>query len=265
LQEVVQKMRSFNSGRSNIIKTLEEDKKAVLNYEAKKIDIEMPRSARQFVSEQAPVELGSEFKIDELVSKQAGIFQDEKKKSEQEIDDRVIEKLKTVQEKAYKEAYELGLEEGRKHAFEVNQQEINIHMQEMATLFSSLKTMKKDILNQNESIFIDMIYFIAEKVVLEHVARSETTTLEIIKQVVDSLDVKEDISVRLNEQDFAIIQKLIGPDSQEAEIFKKLKFYATPEIEKGGAMFETNHGLVDATLEERIAKLWTILNQTKPA
>jgi flagellar assembly protein FliH len=258
-------MRSFNSGRSNIIKNIDEDKKGVLNYDAKKIDMEMPKSARQFVSEQQPAEPGSEFQINELVSKQAGIFQNEKKKLEQEIDDKVIEKLKSIQEKAYKEAYELGLEEGRKIAFEANQEEINIHMTEMTNLFDSLKTMKKDILNQNESVFIDMIYFIAEKVVLEHVQKSETTTMEIIKQVVDSLDVKEDISVRLNDQDFAIIQKLMGPKSKDAEIFKKLKFYPAPEIKKGGAVFETNHGLVDATLEERIEKLWTLLNQTKPA
>jgi flagellar assembly protein FliH len=257
-------MRSFNTPRSNIIKNVDEDKKGVLNYDAKKIDMEMPKSARQFVSEQQPVEFGSEFKINELVSKQAGIFENEKKKSEQEIDDKVIEKLKEIQEKAYKEAYELGLEEGRKIAFETNQEEINLHMGEMATLFDSLKTMKKDILNQNESVFIDMIYYMAEKVVLEHVQKSETTTMEIIKQVVDALDVKEDISVRLNDQDFEIIQKLMVPNSKDTEIFKKLKFYPAPEIKKGGAIFETNHGLVDATLEERVEKLWNLLNQTKP-
>lgn len=249
---------------SSIIRHEEEDKKGVLNYEAKKIDMEMPRAAKQFVGEQ-PLDQKLEFQIDELISKQTGIFETEKKKVEQEIDNRVIEKLKDIQEKAYKEAYELGLEEGRKLAFETNQEAIKIHMNEMMTLLESMKTMKKDILNQNESVFIDLIYFIAEKVVHEHVQKSETTTKEVIKQVVDSLDVKEDISVRLNDQDFAVIQKLLGENSQEAEIFKKLKFYASPEIEKGGAIFETNHGLVDATLPERVEKLWTLLNQTKPS
>ncbi|MES2767786.1 MAG: FliH/SctL family protein [Bdellovibrionota bacterium] len=258
-----------NFTRSNFVRTSivirhdDEDKKGVLNYEAKKIDMEMPRSARQFVTEQ-PLELGPQFVIDELISKQTGIFEKEKMKVEQAIDDKVIEKLKDIQEKAYKEAYELGLEEGKKLAYDNNQEAIKFHLSEMITLFENLKTMKKDILNKNESVFVDLIYHIAEKVVMEHVQKSETTTVEVIKQVVDSLDVKEDISVRLNQEDFAIMQKLMGENSQEAEIFKKLKFYADPEIQKGGCMFETNHGLVDATLEERIAKLWTLLNQTKP-
>ncbi len=262
-------MRLSNFTRSNFVRTSivirhdDEDKKGVLNYEAKKIDMEMPRSARQFVTEQ-PLELGPQFVIDELISKQTGIFEKEKMKVEQAIDDKVIEKLKDIQEKAYKEAYELGLEEGKKLAYDNNQEAIKFHLSEMITLFENLKTMKKDILNKNESVFVDLIYHIAEKVVMEHVQKSETTTVEVIKQVVDSLDVKEDISVRLNQEDFAIMQKLMGENSQEAEIFKKLKFYADPEIQKGGCMFETNHGLVDATLEERIAKLWTLLNQTKP-
>lgn len=262
-------MPLFKAVRSNIIKSNvirheDENTKGVLNYEAKRIDTSMPAAARNFVSEQVEGQSVS-FKIDDLISKQTGIFETEKRKIEQIIDERVIDKLKDIQEKAYKEAYDLGLEEGRKLAFEANQEEIKLNLSEMTALFESLKTMKKDILNQNESVFIDMIYFIAEKVVMEHVQKSETTTQEIIKHVVDSLDEKENISVRLNDQDFTIIQKLMGENSQEADIFKKLKFYPTPEIDKGGAIFETNHGLVDATLEERIEKLWTVLNQTKPA
>lgn len=92
--------------------------------------------------------------------------------------------------------------------------------------------MKQDILNKNEGVFVDLIYHIAEKVVMEHVQKSETTTKEVIKQVIDSLDVKEDISVRLNEEDFKIMQHLMGEKSQDAEIFKKLKFYADPEIQR---------------------------------
>lgn len=264
MQEVVRRMLLSNFTRSSIIRHSDEDKKGVLNYEAKKIDMEMPRSAKQFVGEQ-PAAQANPFKIDELISKQTGIFDTEKKKFEQEIDDKVIEKLKDIQEKAYKEAYDLGLEEGKKLAYENNQEAIKFHLAEMITLFESLKTMKQDILNQNESVFVDLIYYIAEKVVMEHVEKNDTTIKEVIKQVVDSLDVKEDIAVRLNEQDHAIIQKLIGENTPEAEIFKKLKFYPVPEMEKGGCVFETNHGIVDATLSERVEKLWTLLNQTKPA
>jgi flagellar assembly protein FliH len=257
-------MHLSNFIKSSIIRQSDEDKNGVLNYEAKKIDMDMPRAARQFVGEQ-PADSVNPFKIDDLISKQTGIFETEKKKFEQAIDDRVIEKLKDIQEKAYKEAYDLGLEEGKKLAYENNQEAIKFHLAEMITLFESMKVMKKDILNKNESVFVDLIYYIAEKVVMEHVERSDTTIREVIKQVVDSLDVKEDISVRLNEQDYEIIQKLIGENTPEAEIFKKLKFYTVPEIEKGGCVFETNHGIVDATLSERVEKLWTLLNQAKPA
>lgn len=250
--------------KSSIIRQSDEDKSGVLNYEAKKISFEMPSSARQFVGEQ-PAEESNPFKIDDLISKQTGIFETEKKKFEQAIDDRVIEKLKDIQEKAYKEAHDLGLEEGKKLAYENNQEAIKFHLAEMITLFENLKIMKQDMLNKNESVFVDLIYHIAEKVVMEHVQRSDTTIREVIKQVVDSLDVKEDISVRLNDQDYGIIQKLIGETTSEAEIFKKLKFYSSPEVEKGGCVFETNHGIVDATLSERVEKLWTLLNQTKPA
>ncbi len=248
---------------SSIIRQDEEEKKGILKYEAKRIEMEMPKAAKEFIGEQ-PEDRGPEFKIDEIVSKQTGIFETERKKVEEEIDRRVIEKLKDIQEKAYKEAYDLGLEEGKKLAYENHQETIKSQLEQMTKLFESLKEMKKEILNKNESMFVDLIYYIAEKVVYEHVQRSDTTAVEIIKQVVDSLDVKEDISVRLNDEDHQMVQELMKETNSEAEIFKKLKFYSSDEIEKGGCIFETNHGLVDATLEERVNKLWAILNQTKP-
>lgn len=127
-----------NNFRSGIIRHDDEDKKGVLNYEAKKIDMDMPRSAKQFVGEQ-PLESGARFVIDELISKQTGIFEQEKMKVEQAIDEKVIEKLKDIQEKAYKEAYELGLEEGKKLAYDNNQEAIKFHLSEMITLLKTSK------------------------------------------------------------------------------------------------------------------------------
>jgi flagellar assembly protein FliH len=254
-----------NLNIAKIIRHEEEDAKGVLSFQPKHLDMEMPTAAKQFISEQPTEKPEQRFQIDELISKQTGIFNDEKKKIEKEIEDRVIDKIKDIQETAYKEAYELGLQEGKKLAFETHNESIKNDLTEIQNLLESVRSMKKNILDQNEALFIDLLYFICEKVVAEHVAKNETTVKEILKQVIDSLDSKENVSIRLNDQDFETVKKLMQEVNQESDVYKKLKFYPTPDVEKGGCIFETDHGLVDATIKERLDKLWTILNDNKPA
>jgi flagellar assembly protein FliH len=249
---------------SKIIRHEEEDSHGVLNFEPKHLDMDMPEAAQSFVSEQVP-ENATPFQIDNLVSKQTGILDNEKKKIEKIIEERVIDKIKDIQEKAYQEAYELGLQEGKKLAFEKHNESIKNDLNEIGQLLETVRNMKKNILDQNEGLMIDFLYYICEKVVAEHVERKDTTIKEILKQVIDTMDAKENISVKLNDKDFETVKQLMQEANQESDIYKKIKFYPTPEIEKGGCIFETDHGLVDATLKERLDKLWTVLNDNKPA
>lgn len=265
MQEVVQKMPLSNAHITKIIRQEDEDASGVLNFEPKHLDLAIPAAAKPFVLEQQEESLESRFKIDDLVSQQTGISRAEKKKIEQKIEERVIEKLNEIQEKAYQEAYDLGLQEGKRAAYEQHDAIIKTSLQEIQQLLEGVRSMKKEALNQNEGVLIDLLYYICEKIVGEHIQKNEATIKEIMSQVIDSLDSKENITVRLNDQDFETIKKLMQEINQDSDIYKKIKFYPTQEIQKGGCIFETDHGLVDATLEERLNKLWETLNGQKPS
>lgn len=248
---------------SNFIKKEDENLKGVLNYEPKKIHMDIPEQAQSFTAEQ-PMDVEKSFKLDDLISKQTGISASQKIKLEEEINKRALEKMQEVQEKAYKEAYDLGLKEGTKRAFDTNQEKINILLEELNVVLNQIRNAKKDLLNENETQIIDLIYYCAEKVVMSHIEKNQTIIPEIVKNVIESLDSKENIIIKLNEEDSKSIEHLMTAIGKEYEVFKKLKFVSTTEIAKGGCTFETDHGLVDATLKERFGKLWDVLNEHKP-
>src|ERR1035437_264696 len=72
--------------------------------------------ARSYVDEDAF--RSPDFKISELVSKQAGISQLESDAHQDKINSQVLVRLAEVQQKSYEEGYELGLIEGTEKAFQ---------------------------------------------------------------------------------------------------------------------------------------------------
>ncbi len=249
---------------SKIIRPSDEEFKRILDFEPKKVGIGIPEVAETFMGEQPPP-LIEPFKLDELVAKQTGVYESEKSRVEQKIDDKAIEKLRDIQEKAYKEAYDLGLEEGRKRAYESNNEKIGNQLNELSDLTNSIREMKKNLMDKNEALLVDLVYHCAEKVVMEHVDKKNDILVNTLKEVIRSLDSKENIVVKLSEEDLAVINHLIGTTNPNLDFLQKIKFIGTQDISKGGCIIETDHGLVDATLEERFKKLWTVLNETKPA
>lgn len=248
---------------SSFIRKEDEDSKGVLSYEPKKLAMDIPVHAKPFTQTQ-PEATGSEFKLDELISKQTGVYAAEKRKGEDEVNNRVLEKVQEIQEKAYKEAYDLGLQEGAKKAIETNTAQINMVLEEMGLILKNIVEMKKELLIKNESMLVDLVYYCAQKVVHKEIDKTDSIVPQIIKDVMDSLNTEESISIRLNDEDYTNMQNLMQSVSKDFGDLSKIKFYPTPDITRGGCVFETNHGLVDATLEERFKKLWDVLNDNKP-
>ena len=90
--------------------------KASYEYKPRELNLNSSTIAKTFVSEDAFV--SKDFKISDLVAQQAGITQLADDAQRDKINALVLEQLKDVQEKAYKEGYELGLVEGTEKAFQ---------------------------------------------------------------------------------------------------------------------------------------------------
>ena len=111
---------------SKILK-LDEASKIAFDFNPQKFPVSVPQEAQSFTRKdgsdsseegQAEVPNRSNFKLNELIAGQIGVSETEKKETEAKVDALAVEKVKAVQEEAYKEAYEIGLEEGRQKAFE---------------------------------------------------------------------------------------------------------------------------------------------------
>lgn len=249
--------------RSSKIIPKEEADMGVLFYEPPRVSVDVQSQEKNFTVLQT-VEQNESFKVNKLVSDQIGLAAAEVKRQEKEVEDKALEKMKEVQERAYKEAYDLGLVEGKQKAYDDYQTLIQGRLDNFSDLLASLTKMKKDILDQSETQMIDLIYYMAKKVALEHIQANPARIVPVLREVVDAISEDEKITVRISAEDYTYVEELKKEMKREFEFLKKITLVESSDIKLGGCIFETKNGVKDASVEERLEKLWKVLGENKP-
>ncbi len=235
--------------------------KTVLEFVPVRFDLGTPEQALNYLAEKGK---GSDFRMNDAVRVQTGIDQVEKVSEEEKVEAAALEKLKEIQEGAYQEAYRLGLEEGRKEAFEKVSAEISERMESMDMLLNAIKEMKKEMASFNESHLIQLTFQMATRLAKTELHNNNEAMVQILRDAVSLSQDEENITVRVSQGQFEFLEELKKETGREFEFIKRIRFEPSPEVADGGCIVETNYGEVDSRLEQRIEQLWTVLSENMP-
>ena len=237
-------------------------KKGVLEFNPPKITLGVPDSALQ--SYERNRAKGSDFRMSEAVRVNTGLDKIESAHTEEEIERRTLEKIKEIQEGAYQEAYQLGLDDGRKEAFTQTTQLIDNKIAGLQALCDSLTSLKTELLAQNERHLIELAFHMAKRLAAHEVAVNPEATVEIVRQAVGMAQSEENITVQIPPDHLQFLETLKQETGREFDFMKKIKFEPNEQLAGGGCIVISNYGEVDSRLEERFKQLWTSLEETLP-
>jgi flagellar assembly protein FliH len=249
---------------SSVIHLEDDTAQTVMEYQPKKFHIPVSREAESFVSVQPQQTQTNNFRLSDLVAQQTGIQELEKASVEKRIEEKALERLQEIQERAYKEAYELGMDEGIKRGYEEAKSIAVERLNDLNNLIQKFHQIKPEILQRNEAQLVDMVFALASKLAKVEISKDENRIVPILKQAVESLQKDESMTIKVSPQDFHQIEELKKLTTQEYEFLVAAKLEANEGITPGGCIIETNYGLIDATIEERLGKLSKVLDEAKP-
>jgi flagellar assembly protein FliH len=126
--------------------------KTVFKHSPKSFRVATSEIAKDFVSLQA--DKSSDFQISEVVAQQAGVTALRKKNVEAQVEETVLERLKEIEEQAYRQAYDLGLIEGKETAFQEAKSDFSNRLVELDSLLAEIHSIKTQILKESESALI---------------------------------------------------------------------------------------------------------------
>jgi flagellar assembly protein FliH len=242
----------------------DEAETVVVSYTPRKFPFAIAKPAKDFHAYQENVADRTKFYIDPLVAEQTGVAQLERVSIEQQVEKLALIKIKELQEEAYREAYQLGLDQGRESAFAEFREELETRMEYLSTLLKTIENLKNELVVQNEAHFMKMLYYIAQRVAMTEISANPETILRVLTQAVDGAQGDEKITARVNKTDLEFITTTLGKLGKDMEFLKRIKFEESDAIQAGGCIMETNFGSVDATVEQRVKKVWDAISEKLP-
>jgi len=242
----------------NILKsTLAAEK--VFDYKPREFTIEVTKAAFSYVHDEKARQ--SDFVISELAAQQSGVSQLEDQRSQELINEQVLVKLQEVQERAYKEAYDLGFQEGNQRGFQQQQAEMAEKLKTLNSLLASIETLKKDLLVENEGQFVEMAFEIAKRIALRDLSQNRDAVVQIIQTLIQEMQGEQQVTVHAFPEDIQVLEDMQKRTDLPVEILKKIKVVADPAIEAGGCVIDLQYGQVDLTASDRVERIWQALEK----
>lgn len=236
--------------------------KTTFDFKPREIGTDVSVVARDFV--EVDSFRSTDFKISELIAKQAGISQLESDAQKDKINAQVLEKLKEVQEGAYKEGHDLGLIEGTEKALQEAKNDLHERLKAMDTLLQNIETLKSRLLIDNEAQLVRLVFLVAKKMALRDLEQNREAVLEILKHVVGEMQTDERITVKLSAEDLYFLEGLQDKVKERIQNFERIQFSADEKVKSGGCLIETEYGSVDASVDERVERTWATLQSRIP-
>lgn len=234
---------------------------SVLEYTPKQIKFQTPDVAKDYLTFK---EQGSEFVLSEVLRKTTGIDEIERISEEQKIENKALEKLSLIQEKAYKSAYDLGLKEGTDKALASMTGKIDQQLSSFDDLLTKLQNLKEEIAYQNESHLIQLVFEIAKKIAMAHIEEHPETVLNVIKKAIEETQAEEEVTVFVAQEQIEYLEKMKQLTGREFEFMKKINLESSDQVTPGGCIIESNYGIIDSRIKERVEKLWSELKPALP-
>ncbi len=242
--------------------TEEEAKRVAVAYAPRKFPQQVTPAASAFVAFKSNTEAEGQttsFRIDRIVAEQTGIADLERVSMEEKVEREALSRLKDLQEQAYQQAYQLGLEEGREKAYQETSEAFAERMSHFDQLIQSFENLKPDLVSFNEAHIVQLAYVMAKKIAMTEIQENKELILQIAKMAIESAQSEEQVTVRLAPSDLEFIEHMKEKLGKDFEKLKKAKLEASESITPGGCIVETNYGDVNATVEQRVEKLWASL------
>ncbi len=244
-----------------VLKSIEVPKK-VLEYTPPKFELGTPEQAKAYLEGRRAN--ASNFRMSDVIRVQTGVQKVEASSVEENVEQKVLERLKEVQESAYQEAYQLGLDEGRARALQDTTDDINAHLAEMQNLFASIRSLKKVLVEQNEKHLVELVFHMAKRLAHKDVQTDPQVVVSVMREAVEKAQVDEEVTVQVAPTQIEFLESLKSQTGRELEFLKTIRFEPVEGISPGGCVIETNYGEIDSRFEERVDKLWESVSESLP-
>lgn len=242
----------------------EEAATRVMNFEAKPIGKIDDHGVKKVIDIQQNTDPGSGFVMDPLLSQKIQIVEKHQKDLDAIIEQQVIERLKALEEKVYKEAYAIGYDEGLEKGVYDNSEKIQLRIESLDKALNEISQLRLKLIIENEAQIVKLTFILAAKIAMNEIYTNPDYIVNLLRKLATNIHAEVETVVHFSDEDYNFLTEASEKLGEEFEFLKKVRLEADKTLSKGDCLIDTNYGLVDARVEERLNKVWIAIKDTLP-
>ncbi len=229
------------------------DRKEELLKKSSEISVEIPEYNQPTVEEPKPIQVEEKepeidlFDIENIdFTQRQERRRGSRRRGYRRIDDRNLvsraqEDAENIKKSAFEEGYRAGIEK--------SQADLEKFRNELANFMSA----RKDVFEYIAPDILEISVDIAKKIIKKEVESDPQVLINTIIDVLKSVSKSEPkIVIRVRPQAVQFIKDTIPNITYQYGIDSKINIVADPSVEEGGCIFQTNNGIVDASIDTQV-------------
>jgi flagellar assembly protein FliH len=161
------------------------------------------------------------------------------------------------EESGYKKGYEDGYGKGKQTGI----QETAAALSMTNEVVEQLKNYHVQILNDSQKDIAKMALAVAEKVLHAEIRMNPDVVLSVVKNALNKVNYKKEFTIHVNPLDLEVLKGAGDQIRAMLDNCESLKFKASPQMEPGGCVVQTESGSVDARIDRQFEEIQqTVLN-----
>jgi flagellar assembly protein FliH len=157
------------------------------------------------------------------------------------------------------EAYEKGFNQGEKDGLALGEKKALKVIEHIEELARGMTRLRKELVKQYEKDIVELIFAIAKRIIRQAVQTNEETVKGVLFEAAELAAEKTELTIRINPEDFNFVEQLRPEFFARFSELKSMTVTSDPSITRGGCLFETPYGEVDARIETQLERIYQSL------
>lgn len=149
-------------------------------------------------------------------------------------------------------AFNSGLKEGKELA---ERGLINV-FRALRASSETIHNLRDKIYRESEDEVINLIMLVARKVIIREVTQDRSILAAVVKNALDGLSAREEVTVRINPDDYALATSGRNEILQKELVSERLQLKPDSSVAAGFCLVDTEMGTIDASLDGQIEQLF---------
>ena len=132
-----------------------------------------------------------------------------------------------------------------------------IHLKD---LIEEIKIQKTNLMKKNEHHIVKLCFYLAKRLLMKEVEGNDEYITTVIKRSLEMAQSEEAVTVKMSAEDCRWVNEHKETIFKNLNLDESTKLEEDPDISRGGVVVETNYGVIDSTLEQRVEKLESLLD-----